>query len=120
MRSAITIGRYLVPHSIASHDLMGADDDMERVRFLLDWLTHRGWDTFSATEVRRDISATRFPTTADVTETLDRLADLGWVRRLPDPERPSGHRGRPPAHRWQVHPKVLAEISKQSEIVGES
>jgi hypothetical protein len=123
MLRAIAVGRYLLDHAQAVHDLMGADDDLDRARFVLQWLPE--WIATRDREkepllTRRGLmthtSRSRFPDAASAEETLARLADFGWLRPVDPPKT----RGRPVAGvAYEVHPQILAtQATKATQVEG--
>lgn len=69
------------------------------------WIRKTGVAEFSERDIYASLrGAKRFKEVAAVQAALYTLASMGWVQRLPDPERPAGQPGRPPSPRWIVNP----------------
>lgn len=105
MRRAITVGEYLLPHAQAAHDLMGADDDLDRARFLLGWLAEWGRPTVTRRDVLTHAGRARFPDAATVEATMVKLAEFGWLRHQAS-QGPGPKGGRPPAPTYELHPRL--------------
>lgn len=91
MARAIEVGRYLLAHAQAAHDLIGTDADLDRARFALDWIREREMLTVTRRALMVGTSRSRFPDKDTAASALDRLAGLGWLR--PTTARPTGGRG---------------------------
>jgi hypothetical protein len=115
MERAVRLGWYLLVHAMAAHDLMGADEDMDRLRFLVGWLADRG-DSLGAdrgqpgTVIRRELmfgtSRERIPDADSATLILDKLAGFGYLRKTEArPGKPTV--GRPIAGDvYEMHPAL--------------
>ncbi|MFF1466838.1 YfjI family protein [Streptomyces mirabilis] len=104
LSAAIELGEYYTAHALAVFDAMGADPVLGRARSVLDALRDNGWEDVSRRDVFTALSRSEVPTITDLEPALALLEDHGYLRSY-QPER-TGKRGRPPAPRLQVHPKV--------------
>lgn len=106
MVSAIRLGHWLVAHAKMAYALMTGGAD-EPVAAVLHYLGKHGAAEVSVRDVHQALRHQPWaPSRDDIERALERLAALGWVRRLSNP--PSGSRGgRPLGPRYQVHPRLL-------------
>lgn len=104
MTAAIDIGDYFTDHALVVFDLMGADAAQTRARSLLDVLAANGWDTVSRRDLFAKLSRSEFPTVADLEPAVTLLEEHGYLRSYTPPR--NGKRGRPPAPRYLIHPRV--------------
>ncbi|MGC9381586.1 YfjI family protein [Streptomyces sp. MH13] len=109
MANAVALVPYLLAHARLVVDLMSAEKQsrLGPARAVLDWLRKRHPDgALTAEDVKRGVHGQSwFEGVDSVKEALDVLERHGWVRWLPVPERTG--RGRRPAPRFVVHPRVL-------------
>ncbi|MFE7443718.1 YfjI family protein [Streptomyces chartreusis] len=104
VRAAIELGDYYTAHALAVFDAMGADPVVSRARSVMEALKENRWDDVSRRDVFTVLSRTEVPCVADLEPALALLEDHGYVRSY-QPER-TGKRGRPPAPRLQIHPRL--------------
>lgn len=108
MANAVALVPYLLAHARLVVDLMSAEKQSKLgpARAVLDWLRRkRPTAPLSATDVRRGVHGQSWCDGADdVNDALSVLERNGWIRFLPPP---SSSGGRPPAPRFEVHPRVL-------------
>ena len=105
MARAITLARWAIPHALAAHDAMGADDRLDDARFLLRALERLVEPGQAATISRRDLhyaTKQRFRTQSALAAPLQRLVDYGYLRLAPTPTQPQGGR---PAITYAVNPR---------------
>jgi hypothetical protein len=114
---AIQLGRYLIPHALAAHGLMGADPAFGHPRFVLRRLARLHAGVATEREVF-ELTKSRFRRVEDLRPVLDRLEDLGYLRRVPAPAR-SGP-GRPASPRVELNPRWLARTRADSAIPADS
>lgn len=89
---AIRLGEYLIPHSFAAHDLMGADPELGNARRALATIRRNGWDTVQPRDLQRADRTIR--NAEEAKAALELLTDYDWLR-LVDPKR---------GGTWEVHP----------------
>ncbi|MEU0219417.1 YfjI family protein [Streptomyces sp. NPDC006265] len=110
MANAVALVPYLLAHARLVVDLMSAEKQsrLGPARAVLDWLRKRHPEgALTAEDVKRGVHGQSwFEDTDSVRQALEVLERHGWIRWLPVPER-TGRRGRPPAPRFVVHPRVL-------------
>jgi transcription elongation GreA/GreB family factor len=104
MNAAITLAKYFAKHALAVFDAMGADPTIARARTLLEVLRANQWAEVSRRDLFAKLSRAEFPTVADLEPAAALLEEHGYLRAYL-PER-TGNRGRPPAPRYQVHPRL--------------
>jgi replicative DNA helicase len=110
--AAVRLAGYLVEHARAVFDLMGADQRLDDVRWLLDWI---GRSQFTRRDAHQAAPRGRFPKATDLDPALRLLEEHGWLRRLdPEPSRDPHGRGRPPSPRFLVNP--LPRATETTEI----
>jgi replicative DNA helicase len=101
---AITIGRYLTDHALATFDLMGgADPTLDDARYLLAWIERSGTETFTRRELFTALPRGRFAKVEALDPPLALLVEHGFLRPLPPPERSAGP-GRLPSPGFEVNP----------------
>lgn len=110
MANAVALVPYLLAHARLVVDLMSAEKQSKLgpARAVLDWLRKRHPEgALTAEDVKRGVAGQSwFEGVDSVKQALEVLERHGWVRWLPEPDR-TGRRGRPPAPRFVVHPRVL-------------
>jgi hypothetical protein len=110
VEAAIRIAKYLIPHSLAAHSIMGADETVEGARHLVRWLTDHG----ELIVTKRDLFTSnrgRFQRVAAIEPCLQLLEEHGYVRPLDMPTRGPGRR---PSQRYAVNPSMLAHNAHKS------
>jgi replicative DNA helicase len=101
---AITIGRYLTDHALATFDLMGgADPTLDDARYLLAWIERTGVKAFTRRELFTALPRGRFAKVDALDPPLALLVEHGYIRPLPPPEGRSGP-GRPASPGFEVNP----------------
>jgi hypothetical protein len=109
--AAIRLADYLIEHSRAVFDLMGADPRVDDARWLLDWVTRTNRTQFSRRDAHQAARG-RFRKATDLEPTLALLAEHGYLRRVDaDPAGSKG--GRPASPRFLVNP--LSHNSEPSQ-----
>lgn len=101
MRAAVEIGRYLLAHALAAFALMGEDAAVEDARRVLRFIQRRAAERVTVRDVHQWARAS-VPTVERVDRALGLLADHGYVRALPPPERSGA--GRKPSPSYAVSP----------------
>jgi replicative DNA helicase len=104
VRAAVRIARYLTGHALVAFDAMGADPALADARYVLEWITRTGADSFTARELFSAVPRTRFPKMMDLHPALAMLETHGYIRQMAQPERKRA--GRPPSPRYLVHPGI--------------
>jgi DNA primase/hydrogenase maturation factor len=89
MRRAVRIGEYLLIHALVAFDIMGADDSLERLSYLLHFLSERE-DTFTEKPfTNRDLlyatNRSRFKNKDVMQQTIQQAIDFGWIREVESP-----------------------------------
>ena len=101
---AITIGRYLIAHALATFDLMGgADPTLDDGRYVLAWIERTGVKSFTRRELFTALPRGRFAKVDALDPALALLVEHGYIRPLPPPEGRSGP-GRPASPSFEVNP----------------
>lgn len=104
MQAAIAIGEYFVEHTRAAFMLMGADEVLEKAKYVLGKIQDKKLTEFNHKKIL-DICRT-IPDVETLTPVLNRLIDFGWLKNV-TPEW-SG-KGRPPAAKYLVNPKAFEQ-----------
>ncbi|MCD9144352.1 DUF3987 domain-containing protein [Streptomyces albireticuli] len=104
MNSAVELSEYFTQHALTVFDLMGADATLARARSLIEVLTVNGWESVSRRDLFAKLSRSEFPSTADLEPVVALLEEHGYLRSETPPR--TGKRGRPPAPRYLVHPRL--------------
>jgi len=103
MLGAAEVLDYLIPHSLQVHALLGADEVLTDARYLLERLQSKAPEVFSERDAL-ELGKGRLRKMARVRPALARLAEHGWVRRVPMPRGEGPGRSRSPL--WeQVRPE---------------
>ena len=106
MARAITLGKFLVPHSLVAFDAMGdSNQTMTRARRLVEWIRRTHQETFSARDAFDQNRSALIRKADEVRRALDILVDHGWIRCRPEPPR-SEQGGRPPSPIFDVNPSL--------------
>jgi replicative DNA helicase len=99
---ALRLADYLIGHTRAVFDLMGADPRIDDARWLLDWITRTSQLQFSRRDAHQAARG-RFRKATDLEPALALLEEHGYLRRVDaDPPGPRG--GRPASPRFLVNP----------------
>jgi replicative DNA helicase len=102
---AARLADYLVEHTRAVFDLMGADPRVDDARWLLDWIGRTNQVQFSRRDAHRAAPRGRFATATDLEPALRLLEEHGYLRRVdPEPSQDPRGRGRPASPRFLVNP----------------
>lgn len=104
MQAAIAIGEYFVEHTRAAFMLMGADEVLEKAKYVLGKIQDKKLTEFNHKKIL-DICRT-IPDVETLTPVLNRLIDFGWLKNV-TPEW-SG-KGRPPAAKFLVNPAAFEQ-----------
>ncbi|MGW6537428.1 DUF3987 domain-containing protein [Streptomyces sp. NPDC055051] len=104
MGAAIELADYFAAHALTVFDLMGADTTLARARSLLSVLEDNGWESVSRRDLFAKLSRSEFPTIAELEPAAAVLEEHGYLRSETPPR--TGKRGRPPAPRYLIHPRV--------------
>jgi hypothetical protein len=99
--AAWAVGDYFEAHALAAFSMMGADPEVERAQTLLRWIERHGIERFTLRDCYQD-NRRQASSPSDFLPALDVLEARGFIRRLPDPERPGP--GRKPSPAWEVNP----------------
>jgi len=105
MEKAIHIGRYLIGHAKAAFDIAGADETVERARYILKRLIDKGEANYSQRDIMRHCKGKGINTVTDLFDPLLILCDRGYIR--PTSEGLGGSLGRPGSPRYELNPKIL-------------
>ncbi|MET9177777.1 DUF3987 domain-containing protein [Kitasatospora aureofaciens] len=104
---AAEIADYYTAHTLAVFDLIAADPATEDAHAILQWLQRPKKDGTHRTHIKAHdavASSRRFKKVADVEPALILLEQHGYLRS--DQAGPTGHRGRPQAVTYRVHPSI--------------
>jgi hypothetical protein len=100
VKSAILIGRYLIPHAQAAHAEMGADPEIEDARKLLRWIESAksaADSKFTKREAHR-ANHNPFPKVTDMEPALNLLEAHGYIR--------AGESMRRDSQNFEINPAV--------------
>lgn len=113
VRSAVQLARvFLIPHALATFDLMNQDPLMAKVRVALATIERLDAQTFSARELFRRLSngnGSRFARMDDVNDALCILADRHYIRAI-EPEDQSRGTGRKPSPTYAINPRIHENV----------
>ena len=112
MKAAVDIGRYLILHAQAAHDMMGTDPDLEAAKHLLGWISRNGCKRFTKREAHK-ANEGRFRRVVQVEAALSVLEERGMVRMRRGPK--TDGVGRPPSPFYEVNPAVLKSVQDISK-----
>ncbi len=101
MRDAWAIGRYLIEHALAAHEMMGADEQLDGARRVLKWIRRKSSAQFSKKELFDEMRS-HFKRVEALEPPLDLLIRHGYLRSAPEQSR-SGP-GRKLSPRFEVNP----------------
>jgi hypothetical protein len=101
IESAISIGRYLIPHAKAAFAHMGADETVEKAKALLRWITHNNLDSFTKRDAHQG-TRSKFKRAEDICNPLSLLVDHGFIRK--QKETSYAGPGRHPSPTYDVNP----------------
>jgi hypothetical protein len=111
VEKAVRLGRdYLLPHALAAFDLMGADEELEAARAVVDWLRlncgdcgncGKGMSSLSKRDIYQGMKP-RFKKVEELEPVLKVLEDNGYIRLMPQEKRPGA--GRKPSPHYSVNP----------------
>ncbi len=104
MTAAVRLGEYFTAHALAAFDHMGADPDMGSARTVLDWLTRKRLERFTARDAFRGVPRGTFRKAAETAPALELLESYGWIQPEPTALNPRG--GRPPSPTYRSHPSI--------------
>jgi replicative DNA helicase len=114
LTAAIRLADYLVEHTRAVFDLMGADPRTDDARWLLDWIARTNHAQFSRRDAHQAARG-RFPKATDLEPALRLLEEHSYLRRVdPEPSRDPHGRGRPASPRFLVNPLPRATETTQT------
>jgi hypothetical protein len=101
--AATRLADYLIDHTRAVFDLMGADPSTDDARWLLDWITRTNQTQFTRRDAHHAAPRGRFPKATNLDPALSLLEEHGYLRRVDaDTSGPKG--GRPASPRFLVNP----------------
>ena len=106
MRQASYMGTCLAEHAKAAYALMGADENTDRARRVLDWIQRKSLEAFTVRECWQAMKQqTAFPHVDAVHNALAELEDRDFIRELPAQEKRGP--GRKPSPTYAVNPRAL-------------
>jgi replicative DNA helicase len=108
-RAALAVMDYYNAHALAAFDHMGMDPTLDDARAVYRWLERTRPQQFTKREAFTGLSRSRFTKVGDLDAPLDLLAQHGYIRRVPEPERTGP--GRKPSPGYEVHPDLAAETA---------
>jgi len=112
--AAVQLAGYLVEHTRAVFDLMGADPRTDDARWLLDWIGRTNQAQFSRRDAHQAARG-RFPKATDLEPAIRLLEEHSYLRRVdPEPSRDPHGRGRPSSPRFLVNPLPRATETTQT------
>jgi hypothetical protein len=111
MESAIRLGDYFTAHANVAFAMMGADPRVEKARRLWSTIQHLGVTCFSQRDLWQNIRWSFTP--HDLTETLQLLIEMGYLR--PVPARESAGPGRPRSPMFEVNPLASTQNTQNPQ-----
>jgi uncharacterized protein DUF3987/bifunctional DNA primase/polymerase-like protein len=108
---AIDLGEYFLAHHLGVMRYAHLDATIEEADRVLRWAIRRGAPSFTRREAQQGVSG--FVKADQLDAPLAELVERGWLRRAPQ-ERSGPKGGRPPAPRFEVHPRAR-ELYRRSE-----
>jgi hypothetical protein len=106
MADAVAIGRYLIPHAQAVHDLMGLDPGVADARHVVGWVLAKRRESFSKRDAF-EATKGRFKKAEELDPALRLLEERGYLRRR-EWARTAGRRGRTPSPVYDANPLLFA------------
>lgn len=103
MEAVLAWSPYLIAHERIATGIIGSDPIVAAAERVLGWLERTGLAEFSARDCFTAVRGQFIPRAIDLDEPLRLLAELGYVRPLPRPDR-TGQPGQPPSPRFVVNP----------------
>lgn len=105
MRQATYLGAFLIEHAKAAYALMGADEDTDRARRVLEWIRRQAADRFTVRDCWQALKQqTAFPHVDAVHSALKELEERDFIRELPQEKKGPG---RKPSPAYAVNPRAL-------------
>lgn len=102
MANAMDIGGYFLNHSMNAYDLMGADDQMKQVRFVLRKLEQNPQEQYKKNEILIMCRNPVIKVTADLEPLLDILIEYGYLFEIKPLD--TGRLGRKSATIYKLNP----------------
>lgn len=102
MANAMDIGGYFLIHSMNAYDLMGADDQMKQVRFVLRKLEQNPQEQYKKNEILIMCRNPVIKVTADLEPLLDTLIEYGYLFEIKPLD--TGRLGRKSATIYKLNP----------------
>ena len=93
MENAITIGKYFLQHSIYCFGEMGADENINNARYIMEKIKHGGRTKYSKTEIVR--LCRKFKSVEELSEPLNLLTERHYLREEPQPYNGVGRQPEP-------------------------
>ena len=105
MQQASYMGAFLAKHAKAAYALMGADEDTDRARRVLEWIRRQAADRFTVRDCWQAVKQqTAFPHVDAVHSALKELEERDFIRELPQEKKGPG---RKPSPAYAVNPRAL-------------
>ena len=104
MDAAIALGEYFIAHGKAAYALMGADGRVEDARKVWATIDRQGWKSFARRDLHQHLR--RSYNKEALTEVLETLASMGYIRRTKESGTRSAGR---PSDWWDVNPLSRAQ-----------
>ena len=114
MESAIRLGDYFIAHANIAFAMMGADPRVEKARRLWSTIQHLEVSCFSQRDLWQHIRRSFTP--HDVTDTLQLLIEMGYLRPVPVSE--SAGPGRPRSPMFEVNPLACTQNTQNPQKPG--
>ncbi|MGA2185794.1 MAG: YfjI family protein [Bryobacteraceae bacterium] len=115
LASAISIGRYLIPHAKAAFAEMGADAVVEQAKTILRWIEHQNARSFTKRDVHQALRA-RFKRVEVLDAPLGLLLFHEYIRRLAEPT--NAGPGRKPSPSFEVNPLWASQNTHNPQNTG--
>jgi hypothetical protein len=105
LENAFVVGDALIPHALRALGATAEEQLRKPVEAALRWIRETRRSELSARDLQRGpyVLKDSAPLCQRV---LERLAELGWARRLSEPSTPSPGPGRPASPAYEVHPRL--------------
>jgi hypothetical protein len=104
LEAAYTIGEYYAAHALAVFGLMGTDDTHAAARKILSHLKANPRRQITHRDLFKGVRSKALAKSTDLEAPLNLLTDLGWLRKMPPPERKGP--GRKPSPAYLIHPQL--------------
>lgn len=111
MKQAAYVGFYLVEHAKAAYGVMGEDEDIERAKYVLEWIQRKELRKFSFRTCQQDLhSRVMFRKSAAIESALETLIERDFIRKMSVQATPGP--GRTAKPEFAVNPYALRKVKQ--------